>query len=73
MPQSTVHGVGIQSIAFTGAVGNIVGHVQTQFPEKGQQQGGGRDAVDIVIAIDRDAFLLAQSPQQALDGPGHAV
>ncbi len=60
------HGISIETIPFAGALWNVVRHLEAQLMKKRHQQRGGRDSVHIIIAVDGDAFALADGCYQAL-------
>jgi hypothetical protein len=49
----------IEAVAFVDAVGDVVIGPRAQEPQAEQQDGGGGDAVGVVIAVDRDPAAVA--------------
>jgi hypothetical protein len=64
---------GLQPVAVAQALGNEVDDVAAEHLERAAKNDGGRDAVDVVVAVDGDPFLARDGRLEALDRLGHVA
>ena len=57
----------LQAVAVAQPLGDEVHDVAAEQLERAAQDHGGGDAVDVVVAVDRDAFLARDGGQDAVD------
>ena len=57
----------LQAVAVAQPFGDEVDDVAAEQLERAPQDDGGRDAVDVVVAVDGDPLALRQRPLEALD------
>ena len=67
-----IHGRRLQAVAVAESIGHEVDDVTAEQLERAPQDDRGRDAVDVVVAVDGDALLPGDRRQQAIDGLAHA-
>jgi hypothetical protein len=63
-------GVGIEAVAFFEAVGDVEVDFAAQDVDGVPEDGGGGDAVDVVVAVDDDFFAVADGAGDAVGGFG---
>ena len=61
-------GFGVEAVAFFEALGDVVVDVAAEEGDGVPEDGGGGDAVDVVVAVDDDFFLVADGLVDALGG-----
>ena len=61
----------LQPVAVFQPLGDEVDHVAAEEPERASKNHGRRDAVDVVVPVDRDPFLAGERRHDALDGDAH--
>jgi hypothetical protein len=61
---------GVEAISFVDAVGNVIIDFAAEGFDGVPENGGGGDAIDVVIAVDDDFFLIADGAGDALGGEG---
>ena len=69
--QAILHAFLAEAVAFIHAMGQVVVDLPAEGAEDFEQQGGGGDAVHVVIAEDDERFVALAGLEQALDGGGH--
>jgi len=69
--QAILHAVAAQAVAFVHAVRQITMHRPAEAAEDFREQGGGGDAVDVVVAEDHERFAAVARLEQPLDGGAH--
>ena len=69
--QAILHAVLAEAVAFVHAMRQVVVDLPAERAEHFEQQGGGGDAVHVVIAEDDERFVALAGLEQALDGGGH--
>ena len=60
-----------EAIAFIHTMGQVIVGFPAEGAEHFEQQGSGRNAVNIVIAEDDEGFIALAGLEQALDGHSH--
>ena len=60
--------LGVEAVAFVDAVGDVEVGVAAEDADGVPEDGGGGDAVDVVVAVDDDLFAVADRPGDALGG-----
>jgi hypothetical protein len=64
--------LGVQAVAFLDAVGDVELGVPAEHADRVPQDAGGRDAVDVVVAVDDDLLLVPDRPGDPVGGLGDA-
>jgi hypothetical protein len=62
---------GAESVPLVHAMGKEMGDLPTQTFQELDQEGGGGDAVDVVISVNDEGFSLGSGPKQAIHGDPH--
>jgi hypothetical protein len=61
----------LQAISVPQTFGNEVHHLAAEQLQRAPKDDGGGDAVDVVIAVDRNSFTLRNRLEQSVDGAPH--
>ena len=61
----------LQAVAAAQPLGDEMDHVAAEELQRAPQDHGGGDAVDVVVAVHRDALALRQRAFESLDGAVH--
>ena len=69
--QAILHGFLGEAVAFIEAMGQVVVDLPAERAQHFEQQGGGGDAVHVVIAEDDEVFAALAGLEEALDGGAH--
>ena len=67
------HGVEVHPVTFPFPLGDIVHHIGTHGLQIGEQDGGGCDAVGVVIAVNRNFLKVVNGPADPLHGLVHVL
>ena len=68
-----VHPLARDAVSLVVAVGDVEVHVRVELAQETVDQRYGRAAVDVVVAVDHDAFLAPHGLVEAVDGGVHVV
>ncbi len=68
-----IQGIIVEAVTFIEAVGDLFAGVGAHPVQHLHQQGRAGDTVHIIIAVDRDGFVILQRAQQALHGGVHIL
>ena len=58
---------GLEPVAVAQPLGDEVDDVAAEHLERAAQDDGGRDPVDVVVAVDRDRLVLRERPLEPRD------
>src|SRR5215212_10930434 len=63
-----IQSIFVEAIAFIKSVRNIAAHISAKRFQRLHEERGGRDAVHIIIAVDRDRLVVLQGITDAIHG-----
>ena len=66
-PES-LQGRGVQTVPFVTAVGDVPAAIHPAASQIVREKAGGGDAVHVIVAVDRDTFLLLNRPENPVAG-----
>jgi len=66
-----VNAARVETITLAQAVRDAVANVSSQRAQAGDHHNGGRDAVDVVVAVDKNSFVTIEGREEAVYGRLH--
>ena len=63
-----LQGRGVQTVTFVTAVGDVPAAIHTAASQIVRKKAGGGDAIHVIVAVDRDTFLLLNRPENPVAG-----